>query len=81
MSYYGFCTPTSFDDSILAIPVQKNGGNHTPAFAAAAAGLEAHQATLNVCKALALTGVRVLADEGFHTKVIACERISPVHKY
>jgi len=52
-----------------AIPTEVNGGNHTPAFAKAAATIEAHNACLDVSKALAATGVRVLADDEFFAKV------------
>ncbi|KAA1474385.1 hypothetical protein DENSPDRAFT_840957 [Dentipellis sp. KUC8613] len=55
----------------FSIPTIKNGGNHTPAFTAAAASPEAHQATLDVSKALALTGLRVLADDDFFAEVKA----------
>ncbi|EDR10597.1 uncharacterized protein LACBIDRAFT_317213 [Laccaria bicolor S238N-H82] len=53
----------------FAIPTEVNGGNHTPAFARAAATIEAHNACLDVSKALAATGVRVLADDEFFAKV------------
>ncbi|TFY66817.1 hypothetical protein EVG20_g4273 [Dentipellis fragilis] len=53
----------------FSIPTVPNGGNHTPAFTAAAASPEAHQACLDVSKALALTGVRVLADDDFFSQV------------
>jgi hypothetical protein len=52
-----------------AIPTELNGGNHTPAFTSAAATPEAHQACLEVCKALALTGLRVIDDEEFYAEV------------
>ena len=52
-----------------AIPTEVNGGTHTPAFAKAAATIEAHNACLDVSKALAATGVRVLADDEFFAKV------------
>uniref|UniRef100_D8Q864 Peptidase M20 domain-containing protein 2 n=1 Tax=Schizophyllum commune (strain H4-8 / FGSC 9210) TaxID=578458 RepID=D8Q864_SCHCM len=53
----------------FAIPTNPGGGNHTPEFTAAAATPEAHAACLDVSKALALTGVRVVADEVFERKV------------
>ncbi|KAI0037076.1 aminoacylase 1-like protein 2 [Vararia minispora EC-137] len=53
----------------FSIPVPPRGANHTIAFTKAAASLEAHQACLNVSKALALTGVRVLADDEFFAEV------------
>lgn len=52
-----------------AIPTVENGGNHTPAFAEAAATLEAHKACLNISKALAGVGARILMDEDFTNKV------------
>jgi hypothetical protein len=54
---------------LAAIPTEPNGGNHTPAFTSAAATPEAHQACLEVCKALALTGLRVIEDDQFYAKV------------
>ena len=45
------------------------GTNHTPEFTKSAATEEAHLATLNVSKALAAVGVRVLADDAFYTEV------------
>lgn len=53
----------------FAIPTIKNGGNHTPAFEKAAATIEAHYACLDITKALAATGVRVLIDDEFLAKV------------
>jgi len=47
----------------FAIPIEPNGGNHTKAFTLSAASKEAHIACLNVSKALALTGLRVLVDD------------------
>lgn len=47
----------------------KDGGNHTSAFAEAARTIEAHKACLNVSKALAGLGIRVLTDEEFVKKV------------
>jgi len=53
----------------FSIPTAKNGGNHTIAFTDAARTIEAHNACLNVSKALAGVGVRVLTDEEFAKKV------------
>lgn len=47
----------------FAIPTEPNGGNHTKEFALSAASKEAHVACLNISKVLALTGLRVLADD------------------
>lgn len=47
------------------IPTEKNGGNHTPGFTRSAATKEAHEETLYVAQALALTGFRVLDDSTF----------------
>jgi len=55
----------------FSIPTEPNGGNHTLAFTSAAATPEAHQACLEVCKALALTGLRVIKDDQFYAKVRA----------
>ena len=52
-----------------AIPTVKCGGNHTPEFAKAAATIEAHNACLDVSKALAATGMRVLTDAEFFSQV------------
>lgn len=57
--------------TILAIPTILDGGNHTPAFEQAAATTAAHYACLDVSKALAATGVRVLLDDDFFAKVFA----------
>lgn len=46
-----------------------NGGNHTRQFAAAARGADAHYACLNVSKALAAVGVRVLTDDEYFAHV------------
>jgi hypothetical protein len=54
---------------LLAIPTVKDGGNHTRAFAKSAATTEAHYACLDVSKALAATGMRVLTDEAFLAQV------------
>ncbi|KAF8062299.1 hypothetical protein FPV67DRAFT_1421783 [Lyophyllum atratum] len=53
----------------FAIPTVKDGGNHTPGFETAAASIEAHYACLDVTKALAATGIRVLIDDEFLGKV------------
>ncbi|KAF7770400.1 hypothetical protein Agabi119p4_6374 [Agaricus bisporus var. burnettii] len=52
-----------------SIPTLPRGGNHTPAFAEAAAGERAHEATMTVIKGLAMTGFRVVADTDFFTEV------------
>ncbi len=54
---------------IPGIPTEINGGNHTRQFASAARGTEAHYAWLNVSKALAAVGVRVLTDDEYFTHV------------
>ncbi|KAF8802853.1 hypothetical protein BYT27DRAFT_7196189 [Phlegmacium glaucopus] len=54
----------------FAIPTVLDGGNHTRRFAAAAATIEAHYACLDVSKALAATGVRVLTDDKFFAEVV-----------
>ena len=51
------------------IPTKPQGGNHTPAFAQAAARLEAHQETITVTKALALIGFKVIVDKLFFDQV------------
>ena len=53
----------------LAIPTEPRGGNHTPAFAKAAATIEAHNATITTSKGLALTAIRVLDDARFFGQV------------
>jgi len=55
----------------FAIPTIKDGGNHTPHFTKAAATVEAHYACLDISKALAATGVRVLIDDEFFAEVPA----------
>ncbi|KAF9653527.1 hypothetical protein BDM02DRAFT_3087288 [Thelephora ganbajun] len=59
----------------FAIPTEPNGGNHTKAFTLSAASKEAHVACLNISKALALTGLRVLADDGLAQRVVAFHSI------
>jgi amidohydrolase len=53
----------------FAIPSVKDGGNHTTAFTEAARTIQAHIASLNVSKALAGVGIRVLTDEAFFKMV------------
>ncbi|KAI0267265.1 hypothetical protein BC834DRAFT_870482 [Gloeopeniophorella convolvens] len=55
----------------FSIPTVPDGGNHTHAFASAAATPEAHRACLEISKALALTGVRVIEDDKFFSEVRA----------
>ena len=55
--------------SIIAIPTEPRGGNHTPAFAKSAITMAAHEVTMVITKALALTGYRVLSDSDFFCKV------------
>ncbi|KAG6872924.1 hypothetical protein C0995_005182 [Termitomyces sp. Mi166 len=55
--------------SNTAIPTIENGGNHTAGFETTAASLEAHYACLDVTKALAATGIRVLIDDDFFSEV------------
>ncbi|KAG6841058.1 hypothetical protein C0991_002269 [Blastosporella zonata] len=52
----------------FAIPTIKDGGNHTAGFEQAAATTVAHYACLDVTKALAATGIRVLIDDEFLAK-------------
>jgi hypothetical protein len=66
---------------LLAIPTIQNGGNHTSAFTDAARTIEAHKACLNVSKALAGVGVRVLTDEAFAHKVGVHSRSSVMYSY
>ncbi|KAJ7792656.1 hypothetical protein B0H14DRAFT_3498970 [Mycena olivaceomarginata] len=53
----------------FAIPTIVDGGNHTPGFEQAAATEAAHYACLDVSKALAATGVRVIIDDHFYAQV------------
>ncbi|KAJ7084014.1 hypothetical protein B0H15DRAFT_849748 [Mycena belliarum] len=53
----------------FSIPTVLDGGNHTSAFATAAATPEAHAACLDVSKALAAVGVRVVIDDAFFAQV------------
>ncbi|KAE9390648.1 hypothetical protein BT96DRAFT_833152, partial [Gymnopus androsaceus JB14] len=57
----------------FAIPSVPNGGNHTRDFAAAAATPAAFQACLDVSKALAATGVRVLIDDEYFAEASLIE--------
>jgi hypothetical protein len=59
------------DGLTSAIPTITDGGNHTPGFEQSAASIAAHYACLDVSKALASTGVRVLIDDGFFMNVCA----------
>ncbi|KAJ7201030.1 hypothetical protein GGX14DRAFT_371412 [Mycena pura] len=52
----------------FAIPTIVDGGNHTPGFEKAAGTMAAHYACLDVSKALAATGVRVVIDDEFYAK-------------
>ncbi|PPQ77930.1 hypothetical protein CVT25_015405 [Psilocybe cyanescens] len=58
----------------FAIPTIVDGGNHTPGFEQSAATIESHYACLDVSKALAATGIRVLIDDAFFSKVQASFR-------
>ncbi|KAF8651175.1 hypothetical protein AX16_004830 [Volvariella volvacea WC 439] len=53
----------------FAIPTVNHGGNHTPEFTQYAATPEAHKACLDVSKALAAVGFRVLDDDKFFAHV------------
>ncbi|KAH6910583.1 aminoacylase 1-like protein 2 [Coprinopsis sp. MPI-PUGE-AT-0042] len=53
----------------FAIPTVPDGGNHTIGFEQSAATIEAHNACLDISKALALTGVRVLIDDEYFAEV------------
>ena len=55
----------------LAIPTVPDGGNHTRDFAKAAKTIEAHNACLDVSKALTGCAVRVLLDDAFFEEVSA----------
>ena len=57
-----------FPDS-LGIPTKPGGGNHTKQFAHSARTEEAHEATMLITKALALTGVKVIIDDGLFEEV------------
>lgn len=49
----------------LAVPTEPDGGLHTPSFRKAAATKEAHVAAVQIAKALAITGARILIDDDF----------------
>jgi hypothetical protein len=53
------------------IPTKPGGGNHTKQFAQSARTEEAHEATMLVTKGLALTGVKVIMDDGLFKEVSA----------
>ncbi|KAF9651736.1 hypothetical protein BDM02DRAFT_3154125 [Thelephora ganbajun] len=53
----------------FAIPTKPGGGNHTVGFTEAVRTKEAHEATLQVAKGLALVGFRIINDETFFYKV------------
>ncbi|KAI5994209.1 hypothetical protein EDD15DRAFT_2262715, partial [Pisolithus albus] len=59
----------SASTDFVTIPSVPNGGNHTPAFTEAASSIEAHEACLDVSKALAAVGMRALTDRSFLSKV------------
>jgi len=56
---------------LTGIPTKPGGGNHTKQFAHSARTEEAHEATMLVAKALALTGVKVIMDDGLFEEVSA----------
>lgn len=60
-----------------AIPTVPNGGNHTPAFTAAAGAIGAHEAAMNITKGLAVTTYRVLTDSDFFSKVYSSKSFLP----
>ncbi|KAF5325194.1 hypothetical protein D9619_009753 [Psilocybe cf. subviscida] len=62
---------TDFGNVTYAIPTIVDGGNHTLGFTASAKTTAAHYAALDVSKALAATGVRVVLDDSFFAKVQA----------
>jgi hypothetical protein len=74
-------TTLSYLNLSTAIPTIKDGGNHTPGFERAAATIEAHNACLDITKALAATGVRVLIDDEFMARVIimSSEKVAVTH--
>lgn len=69
LSSSAFAVPSSSPQCTLAIPTVVDGGNHTREFAASAATVEAHYATLDVSKALAAAALRVLTDDKFFSEV------------
>lgn len=52
-----------------AIPTRPSGGNHTIGFTEASRTEEAHEATLQVAKGLALVGFRTINDDKFFNEV------------
>ena len=67
---YGTLTPAqcAATNPAAAITNEPGGGNHTPGFTAIAATPHAHAVTLDIIKALTLTGIRVLNDDAFFAK-------------
>lgn len=63
------CIQKTQSPILSGIPTEPNGGNHTPAFSKAAASQEAHEAMLNVVKALTFASVRALDDDKFYAEV------------
>lgn len=63
---------------MAAIPTVPAGGNHTAAFTEAAGTDKSHEVCLNVSKALAAVGMRVLTDEAFLTKVRLVRLVVPI---
>ncbi|KAG5642255.1 hypothetical protein DXG03_003356 [Asterophora parasitica] len=63
---------TDFGNVTYALPSLHpgfDGGNHTLGFTKSAATVPSHYASLDITKALAATGIRVLIDDGFLAKV------------
>lgn len=58
------------------IPTKPGGGNHTELFTHSARTEEAHDATMIVTKALALTAVKVIMDDGLFEEV----SVSPLYR-
>ncbi|KAI0701507.1 hypothetical protein BC835DRAFT_1264836 [Cytidiella melzeri] len=54
---------------VFALPVEKNGSNHTPGFARTARTIESHELAMRNAKAMAATALRVLTDDRFWVKV------------
>ncbi|KAF9784943.1 hypothetical protein BJ322DRAFT_1108419 [Thelephora terrestris] len=54
---------------VFGIPTKPGGGNHTKQFAQSARTEEAHEATMLVTKGLALTGVKVIMDDGLFKEI------------
>ncbi|KAK0489037.1 hypothetical protein IW261DRAFT_1547988 [Armillaria novae-zelandiae] len=75
----GSSASTDFGNVSFAIPTEPKGGNHTPAFAKAAATMAAHEATMTVTKGLALTGLRALQDKAFLKAVSTTLLLENVH--